>query len=224
MGKPQQQRAGQLADAIEADLQAGHYRAGEWLKQADVEERYGAHRFDVRMALLELRTRHLLTHVRHRGYRVADPSQGEREDLVQVRTILETAAVRLAAERITEQDIARLGGIVEEFGRHMEDGDQEHLRALNVLFHDTLYQTCGNPLLAAQIKLMRQRGLPGRGNIWGQAAAIRRSHQDHLQTLRLLARRDAQALAVLTEEHLNRWRVAGQPADANAASARASPS
>lgn len=204
-------RGSALVAAIEADLLAGVCRPGEWLKQADVEERYGANRFDVRMALLELKARHLISHVRNRGYRVVNPSEREREELVQLRCILETAAIRMVAAKITRTEIAGLRGIVDEFSRHMEEGDLDRLRALNHLFHDRLYQACGNDMLVAEIKAMRLRGLPGGGSAWKQISGIRRSDHDHRQILRLLTKRDADALERLTVDHLNRWREAGGP-------------
>lgn len=197
-----------LVDRIESDLLAGRFRAGEWLKQADIEASYGANRFDVRMALLDLKARHLLDHERNRGFRVVNLTDREREQLIETRTIVETAAVRMAVERATADDIAELRAIVRDFEQNMATADLDALRVLNGLFHDKLYGACGNAVLTQEIKALRQRGMPGvtPGGSWRTFAGISRSHEDHLQMVECLERRDAHGLARIVEQHLNQWR------------------
>lgn len=193
---------------LEADLLASHFRPGEWLKQADIESAYQANRFDVRMALLELKARQLIEHVPNRGFRVANLSEKERQELAETRAILEMAAARMVAEHATEEDIEALAAIVDEFEARMADADLDTLRELNASFHDRLYAACGNSLLTNEIRALRQRGLPGsRGSwSWRTLAGIRSSHQDHVAMVALLRVRDADALAQVVERHLNRWR------------------
>ncbi|MGM9458242.1 FCD domain-containing protein, partial [Lacticaseibacillus rhamnosus] len=83
---------------------------------------------DVRMALLDLKTRHLIEHVKNRGYRVINLTDREREDLIETRTVLEKAAVQLAAKRRTPQDIAELKAMVAQFDAAIETGDLDVLR------------------------------------------------------------------------------------------------
>lgn len=195
-----------VALRLEQDLIAGMFRPGEWLKQADIETMYGAHRFDVRMALLDLKTRHLIEHVPNRGYRVVNLSVREREDLIATRSILERAAVHLAVNNRQDQDIDELSDLVAKFEAATEAGDIDALRGLNFAFHDRFYAACGNRILAAEITALRQRGLPGaRG--WRSQASIRQSSEDHAEMVRLLAARNGDALANLIDLHLNRWRL-----------------
>lgn len=197
-----------LVARLEADLLAGHFRPGEWLKQADIESAYGANRFDVRMALLDLKARQLIEHVRNRGFRVISLSEREREELTETRTILESAAVRMAAQKISKEAVDELAAIVDEFEAKMADSDLDVLRGLNALFHDQLYENCGNAVLAREIKALRQRGLPGSRGTWSwrTLTGIRSSHQDHVEMIRLLRKRDSEGLAQLVDHHLNRWR------------------
>lgn len=197
--------AAELVSALEADLLSGAFRPGEWLKQTDIETHYSAHRFDVRMALMDLKTRHLIEHVKNRGYRVINLTDREREDLIETRTVLEKAAVQLAAKRRTPQDIVELKTMVNQFDAAIETGDLDVLRGLNSDFHDRFYEACNNLTLAQEIKALRQRGLPGaRG--WRSLGAIRRSNDDHAQMIGFLEAGDGEALSALIDRHLNRWR------------------
>ncbi len=194
-----------LVSRLEADLLGGVFRPGEWLKQTDIETNYAAHRFDVRMALLDLKTRQLLEHVPNRGYRVANLSQQDREELIEARTVLEVAAARRAVERATAEDLIALDQLVAEFETNMADGDLPLLRGLNARFHDRLYAICGNRVLMEEIKALRQRGLPGvRG--WRTISSIQRSNQDHRDMIAMIRGRDADGLVQIIEKHMNRWR------------------
>lgn len=194
-----------LVSRLEADLLGGVFRPGEWLKQTDIETNYDAHRFDVRMALLDLKTRQLLEHVPNRGYRVASLSQQDREELIEARTVLEVAAARRVVERATDADVAELDQIVAEFDANMEDADLPLLRALNAKFHDRLYAICGNRVLMEEIKALRHRGLPGvRG--WRATSAIQRSNHDHAEMVDMIRTRNVDGLVQSIERHLNRWR------------------
>lgn len=199
---------GTLIERIEADLLTGHFRPGEWLKQADLEAHYEANRFDVRMALMDLKARRLIEHAPNRGFRVVSLSEREREELFETRTILETAAARLVAERITPGQIEALAKIEDEFREKMGVASLDELRAINACFHEFFYQTSGNQLLAEEIKALRQRGLPGtRGGLaWRTMAGIVESHEDHLHMLECLRSGDTEGLVSAVAGHLGNWR------------------
>ncbi len=195
-----------LAERLRQDILSGEYHAGEWLKQTDIEDKYSANRFEVRMALSDLSARKIIDHIPNRGYRVIKPTDREREELFEVRTVLETAAAKLAVQHATETDIAELSLLVEEFDRAIETQGKETLLNLNVHFHERFYSLSGNKLLAQQIIEMRERGLPGRRGGWNTVASIRASNEDHAQMIEMLKRKDSEGIAYIVYRHLNRWR------------------
>lgn len=188
---------------MEEDLLSGHFRPGEWLKQADIEERYEANRFDVRMALKDLSARRMLEHLPNRGYRVSSLSDKERSDLLDTRAILERAAMVLAAQNVTGQDLSELHGLLDTFATNMLSGDLAYLRQLNALFHDRLYAICGNAVLEEQIQALRHRAQNGFRGGWRTVESINRSHEDHVQMFKLLEARDGKGLEQLVDRHLH---------------------
>lgn len=200
-----------FAERLRADLLAGNYRPGEWLKQVDLESTYNVNRFEVRIALSELAARRLLDHSPNRGYRVANPTGREREELYEVRTIVEIAAAKTAALRATPADLMQFEELVTEFDRDVQAGNLAGLPALNGRLHDAFYAMCGNSLLSTQIKELRERGIPGRSGTWDAMAGVHASNTDHLAMLELLRRRDAEGLAHIVYRHLNRWREFSKP-------------
>lgn len=216
-----------LVDRIEADIVSGHFRPGEWLKQADVEETYQANRFDVRMALNELKSLKLIEHVRNRGFRVINLTAVEREQLLETRIILERAAAKLAVERASNEEVEILADIADRFAAILENGPYDELRTLNSMFHDQLYGACGNSLLTDEIGALRRRGIPGSREgaaLWGTVGGLNRSHDEHVEMVRLLRARDGDGLADMIEHHISHWRelFSSRPGDqgGNAAAAR----
>jgi DNA-binding GntR family transcriptional regulator len=203
-----------LARRLEHAIIMGNYRPGEWLKQADLENTYNANRFETRMALSDLAARKIIDHIPNRGYRVINPTANERENLYEVRTILETAAAKLAAQKATEEDISKLQMLVDQFNDAIENKPKEYLGELNVQFHTTFYALSANPLLCQQISDMRHRGLPGRQGGWDTIAGMRASNEDHSTMVEMLRRKDAEGLSYCVYRHLNRWREFSTPTEA----------
>jgi len=200
-----------VKERLEADILSHRFRPGEWLKQVDLEAAYNANRFEVRIALSQMAARHLIDHIPNRGYRVIDPSDRERADLYDVRTILETGAARRAVQRVTDEDVADLSRLVVQFSAAIDEMSVEDLYKINVEFHDRLYRISGNPLLVAQIRELRERGLPGRRGGWDTIAGRRASSEDHARMVEMLRKRDADGLCYVIYNHLNRWREFTRP-------------
>lgn len=200
-----------VKDLLLEDILSGKFRSGEWLKQVDLETTYNANRFEVRIALSELAARHLIDHIPNRGYRVIDPSARERADLYELRTIVETGAARLVAQRVTEKDIEDLSGLVNEFSNAIDNKSTSELAELNMAFHNRFYEVCGNPLIVSQIHELRQRGIPGRRGAWDAVAGRKASNEDHTKMVEMLRNKDADGLGYVVYNHLNRWREYSRP-------------
>ncbi|TSD88631.1 GntR family transcriptional regulator [Mycobacterium sp. KBS0706] len=197
-------RVGTLVEAIRDDILYGVYRAGEWLKQIDLQERYEANRFEVRQALVELKNRRLVEHKVNSGFRVAAPDPEELLHLKAVRTILETGAAEPVVARATAADLVELDGIAGRFEQAIETADPPTRTELNYAFHRRLYDIAGNPVLAALIHDMRERGQSGTTGRWFTLAGLRLSAQEHHAMVAAIRARDAAALRQLIDHHINR--------------------
>lgn len=207
------EREARFSEALTADLLAGKYSPGEWLKQADLEAAYNVNRFEVRIALAELSVRGLLEHLPNRGYRVCKHTAEDWEQLLELRSLLEVAACRLIVQRAKDNQIAEFERLVRAFDRATEADGQDRMRELNYELHSVFYAMTGNPMLAEQIRELRERGMPGR-RLWGTVKSVKSSNADHFEMLEALQRRDADGLAAAVYRHLNRWRKSSKPAAA----------
>lgn len=212
---PNADKETRFADALTSDLLAGKYSPGEWLKQSDLEATYKANRFEVRIALAELSVRGLLEHLPNRGYRVCKHTAEDWELLLELRSLLEVAACRLIVQRATDDQIEEFERLVKAFDRATEDGGPDLMRDVNYKLHNVFHGMSGNPMLAEQIRDLRERGMPGRRGLWDARKSVRDSNDDHFEMLEALKRRDADGLAAAVYRHLNRWRKSSRPATAS---------
>jgi DNA-binding GntR family transcriptional regulator len=128
-------------EGIRADIIEGSVLPGDLLKERELAEVYGVSKTPVREALALLEQESLVQSIPRAGYMVTQPSLSDLQDLYQLRLALETTAIRLAAENISEQDLARLEEIA-------FTSDPEKARAHNREFHSLVAWASGNSRLA----------------------------------------------------------------------------
>src|SRR5262249_16247142 len=146
-----------LITRIERDINIGALSPGAWLKQIDLERRYGATRLDVRQALDALVARRLVTHVPNRGYHVREFDQRQISDIYEVRAILESAAAEHVVAQVTDERLRALTRCAETFESATAHGTLLDQNEANIAFHHELLAMCPNRELVELIMDMRQR-------------------------------------------------------------------
>ncbi|MEQ9247618.1 MAG: GntR family transcriptional regulator [Nitratireductor sp.] len=195
-----------LSERLRADIAAGFYRPGEWLRLVDLEERYGVGRFDVRQALARLASGHMVSHVPNRGYRVAETDRRQRDELTDTRLMLEVPAALLVIEQASEEDVAKIEAAALAFDDALEAVPYPEAQKLNHAFHHAFYDCCGNRTLIDLIHELRERNLPGEWNQWAMPTKARSSSLDHLEMVEALKTHDRERMAEIITRHLTRWR------------------
>lgn len=202
-----------LAAEIAAAIRTGAYRPGEWLRQVDLEQAFGAKRFDVRAALNELALRGTVTHVANRGYCVAVPDMAAIREFLAIRVLLEVEAAALALPRIGAAELERIRARQLAFEEAIVHGDMVAQASANAAFHDTLYGFGPNRALAKLVAEMRDRSRQWPIVLWPSHAALNRSAADHREIVAALEARDGRTLAEAVRRHIT-GSAANYPADA----------
>src|SRR5215468_5428832 len=112
---PAPPRITELTERLARDILTGTFGLEGWLKQSELERRYGCSRMEVRRALDHLALRRLVRHEPNRGYRVYRPDERQMADLLTVRVILETAAADLTIGRVGAGQLAELRRLAADF-------------------------------------------------------------------------------------------------------------
>lgn len=121
---------------------------GEKLTEQRICEEYQVSRTPVREAFRLLELYGLIETVPNRGAFVRGLSAQNISDLHEMRKAYEVLAVRWAIERMTESELAKLSEAYEFMEFYTAKGDGERMLAINMNFHELIYQGSHNPMLA----------------------------------------------------------------------------
>ncbi|MFD4987221.1 GntR family transcriptional regulator [Streptomyces sp. NPDC058374] len=198
MGVPAQS----VCTAIREDIVSGVHERGSRLTEEQLARRYGVSRVPVREALRTLEAEGFVVTRRHAGACVAEPTEQEAADLLEIRLLLEPLGAARAARRRTDAHLKVLRGLVRLGQERARLGQGEDLRSLGVWFHETLAQASGSPGLTALLTQLRQKVT------WMYAvdppAAPVESWAEHGAIVDAVARGDAERARALTAQHAER--------------------
>ncbi|MCW3475243.1 GntR family transcriptional regulator [Limobrevibacterium gyesilva] len=202
-------RSHSVAERIAQDIQAGALPPGAWLKQIDLERRYGCSRGDVRRALDELVAKRLVQHVPNRGHHVFELDPQRLAQLGQLRAILEAAAADLSYDKADAAALQRLEALAARFEAAVRDGTLLEQHAANIAFHMALLELCPNPELAAMIRETRNRVPSALLSQWPTRGWIEQSIRDHADMIAALRACDRDALRRVVVGHMREGRRPG---------------
>ncbi len=188
--------------AVRDAILSGQLGPGERLNQDELARRLGVSRAPIRDALNRLEAEGLVkTLSRAGGVIVAETSEQEMADLYEFRAILDSASTRLACERMSDADLARLQGIVEESERATEAKDLQRIVQAHAAFHEVLYTASGNAELIRVARNLWDRSYRFRLMALSNEENARRGLEQHRAILVALQARDPERAIALAEEH-----------------------
>lgn len=184
------------------DLRGGAFPPGTWLKQIDLQERYGVGRAAIRKALETLSVRRLIRHELNRGYRVHPLDDDDTRHVLELRAVLESGFADKIVRHATEAEIDVLGKLADKFIDLAQRGENASLYAVNLEFHRRLLDCARNPLIVPQIEELRIRTSPAPVSQWLNFPQIQASADEHFAMVAALRARQAAALRELIVAHI----------------------
>jgi DNA-binding GntR family transcriptional regulator len=142
-----------LADHVLRQIQSaivkGDIAPGSKISEPELARAYGISRGPLREALHRLEGQKLLVRVPHVGARVVSLNRQELSELYQIRESLEGLACRLAAERMTTEQVEELRGVLREHERDeaFQAGRGYYLQEGDFDFHYRIVQGSENRML-----------------------------------------------------------------------------
>jgi DNA-binding GntR family transcriptional regulator len=137
----------EVYQTLRADILRCRLTPGELLSEATLASRFGVSKTPVREALNHLAQENLVEVIPFKGYLVAPISLKDLQDLYFLRVVLETAAMELAVQMITGDELDRLEALARATVEGPEGEYYDRLSELNYRFHITLAQASRNSRL-----------------------------------------------------------------------------
>ncbi|MEV0667914.1 GntR family transcriptional regulator [Actinomadura luteofluorescens] len=209
---------------LRADILDGVHPPGARLGEAELAEATGSSRTPVREALRRLEVEGLVEVLPHRGARVPDWTPEDLEEIYDLRMLLESAAARRAASRVTTADVDRMDVLCALMETAVEPGagqDLDRVAELNAEFHDIVRAAAASGRLVSMLNAVVQLPLVMRTFHRYSPADLARSSAHHRELAAALRAHDGTWAESVMRAHvlaakavlLSATRAAGAPND-----------
>ena len=135
----------------------GELKPGERLMEIQLADKLGVSRTPIREAIRKLELEGLVLMIPRRGAEVAEITEKSLRDVLEVRGALEELAVKLACQKITDEQIAELRVAEKEFEQALSSGDVTIYAEADVKFHDVIYRATDNQRLIQLLFNLREQ-------------------------------------------------------------------
>lgn len=203
---PAVERPKDLSDEVYERLRAaileGLIQPGVRLVETRLSEQFGISRTPLREALQKLEQEGLVSARPGGGVVVLELTKADIREISGIRQVLEGYAAKLAASRLTQQDLDKLAQIVERTERALEKGDRAEVARLNSEFHGIINRAAGSKRLLKLINSFRQHFFNTKIAEYFTDEELRYSIEGHWRILNALKARDGEAADREVREHL----------------------
>jgi DNA-binding GntR family transcriptional regulator len=173
------------------------------LDERQLSQDLGVSRTPIREAMTLLEQEGFVKTLPRRGIFVVRKTKREIVEIIQVWAALESLSARLITGHASDEDIAELRHLFDEFQRsdHSPEGHLDEYSDANIKFHQAIIRLGGNQLIAEMTKNLFIHVRAIRQMTIGQDNRARRSIIDHLAIIEALERRDTELAEKLTRQH-----------------------
>lgn len=162
---------------LREQIQEGKLEPGRRLRLNSLTRELGMSPTPIREALRLLQADGLVDYRPHQGIVVAEQSADQIQQLVHLRSVLESLAVELAVPRLGESQMRELERLHEKLLAAVEGDQGTAISKHNVAWHWTLYEASGSELLLEFIRRLWD-SYPWR-TMWVLPGQARRSAEEH---------------------------------------------
>ncbi len=184
----------------------GELKPGERLMEIRLANQLGVSRTPIREAIRMLELDGLVIMVPRKGAQVAQITEKDLNDVLEVRLGLEELAVKLACERITESDLNSLYQASRSFEKliETETDDLQELAQADVAFHDVIYQATNNERLIQLLNNLREQMYRYRIEYLKDVKSRRSLVEEHDALYERMKKRDLAGAQKMIREHIER--------------------
>lgn len=158
-------------------------------------------RTPIREALQRLDSEGLVNIVPRRGTFVNDISVTDLQKIFELRIILEGFCARLAARRITDEQLEKMESVLQEL-EQLRDGDPRALMSIDKRFHRLLYTSADNEFMTDVLNRLYDLSLRLWYLVLNRLEEVRHSIEQHRDVYQALKDGDADRAEALIRKHI----------------------
>lgn len=138
-------------------IMRGDLKPGERLMEIKLANKLGVSRTPIREAIRMLELEGLVIMIPRKGAQVAQITEKDLNDVLEVRLGLEALAIQFAVERITKEQLEALKKAAEVFEELADSGELTAVAEADVNFHELIYQATDNKRLRQLLNNLREQ-------------------------------------------------------------------
>ena len=171
------------------------------LDERKLAQDFGISRTPVREAMALLEREGFVRSVPRRGIFVVRKTKREIIEMIHMWAALESMAARLATLRASDDDLARLRRLFDDFGETAPADQVEEYSEANITFHQSLVELSDSPVLIETVKNIFMHVRAIRRMTIARSDRASRSIGDHMRIIEALEARDTERAERLVRQH-----------------------
>ena len=186
----------------------GELKPGERLMEIALAERLGVSRTPIREAMRKLEQEGLVVMIPRRGAQVANITEKDLNDVLEVRMALENLSIENACKKMTEEQLAELKKAAKVFEATMEEGNLVKLAEADVAFHEVIYQSSDNCRLNQVLNNLREQIYRYRVEYLKEEETRKLLVKEHDEIYEAIRNRDVKTAQEISYQHIENQREA----------------
>lgn len=191
-----------ISSILREGIIEGKFSPGERLPEIWLAQQLGVSRPPLREAFRILEKEGLIEIVSQKGARVKDLTPKDVESIYQLRTVLDSLAVRLALANLQEKDIARLEALAQQMKICVRKKDTDSYQKLNSDFHSLFYRRSDNEWLCEVHEGLMKHIMRLRLFSLSMSERLYQSYQEHLRIFEAVKKRDVLGAEEAMKQHI----------------------
>lgn len=192
-------------EVVRGGILDGTFALGSRLPEEDVAARAEVSRTPVREALRRLAAEGFVTFIPNRGAQVASWSEGDLQEIFELRALLESHAAGLAAARITPAQLVTMHDLADQMEQAAGRATAralDRIAELNTAFHRTVLAAAESPRLRTLLETVIVMPLVHRTFHRYTPAALARSMHHHRELLAAFGAADGAWASTVMRTHV----------------------
>ncbi len=176
---------------------------GQNLVEGELAAQLGISKTPVRDALMRLEKEGLVSRQPYKGTFVSDITNQDMVNIFEIRVVLEGLAVKLAAKALTDDDLARMEGLIKKHDAALQEQDYVKASQINADFHGMILEKCSNQRLREMLHNLDDHLKRYRLLSIAQGVRVDKSVPEHRHIVEILRSGDPEKAEEAMKDHLN---------------------
>ena len=181
----------------------GELKPGERLMEIQLANKLGVSRTPIREAIRKLELEGLVLMIPRKEAEVAEITEKNLRDVLEVRCALEELAVQLACDRIERNRIRELHAAAAHFRDILDSDDITQIAAADEAFHDVIFKATGNERLIQLLNNLREQMYRYRIEYLKKKECYPQLLKEHATIMKAIEEHDKEKATRITGQHIN---------------------